>query len=211
MSTVLNLLGVIAVVILLTTVYYDQPGKVSQPKDVVFVVEGMRNKKKRKRAPRTGGVGAMSTGIRTNVTFYASTGQPGASGILVDAYPLKYNGMTLYPVAVHENDYNAWSCKILKITIPSTNRTMYGHVVDFCSDSDCGGCCSTNRAANGYNFLVDIHQVGWAAAGIADGIIPAYVTTVGSLPVQNLPAQYKPGYIRCCGREDWKLNGNGCA
>lgn len=57
-------------------------------------------------------------------------------------------------VAVHSKDWAAYKYSQLDITY--NGKTGRFVVMDYCADTDCGGCCTANANAYGYNFLTDI-------------------------------------------------------
>lgn len=54
--------------------------------------------------------------------------------------------------------------RVLRVYIAQTNRVMYVHIVDRCAQ-DNSECWKNYQP---YNFLIDIHQAGWGAAGTSD-------------------------------------------
>lgn len=57
-------------------------------------------------------------------------------------------------VAVHSRNLQAY--KYLQLDITYKGKTGRFVVMDFCSDSDCGGCCSQNAAYKNNGFLADV-------------------------------------------------------
>lgn len=147
---------------------------------------------------------------QANMTFYDD--ECGGTGIKFSAYPIEWHSKSLYPIAVHQKDFRELAYKILKISVPSTDRTLYGHVTDMC-DRDDESC--RNAFEHDKNFLIDLHESGWKAAGIDDGIVAASYEVVGSLRPQELPDRALDGYVFCecadasCDLEDaiWKPRG----
>ena len=142
--------------------------------------------------------------FNVNTTYYGrNDGSTGISypGVLVMKYPIKWKkGRLVYPIAVHEKDWPRWSCKILEIKLPN-GRTILGHVVDLCRDSDCRGCCSKNISVQGSStgFLVDIHVTGHGAAGYSDGIQVSKARVLGTLPFKSLPRHLLSTSVLDCG------------
>lgn len=71
-------------------------------------------------------------------------------------------------VAVHSKDYNAYKLKTLRLK--HKDFLIDAQVVDMCSDSDCGGCCTQN-ANTGGGFLIDLEIHGTRRFGLDDGSI----------------------------------------
>jgi hypothetical protein len=57
-------------------------------------------------------------------------------------------------VAVHSMHWQQY--KYLPLDITYKGATARFIVMDYCSDSDCGGCCTTNMNYNGNGFLADV-------------------------------------------------------
>jgi hypothetical protein len=56
--------------------------------------------------------------------------------------------------AVHSKDFDALKGKTLRIR--QGDKQIDAKVLDMCSDSDCGGCCTQNAGAEG--FLIDLEK-----------------------------------------------------
>jgi hypothetical protein len=90
-----------------------------------------------------------------NVTVYE--GSNTSSGINPKTYPvtLDLKGLgkkKVYPIAVHQKEYDRDKCKILRVR--KGNTDFYGHVINRCkgSDPDC-----QNRFKSNANYLVDLY------------------------------------------------------
>jgi hypothetical protein len=57
-------------------------------------------------------------------------------------------------VAVHSRDWATY--KYAQLTITYKGRTGVFIVADYCSDKDCGGCCTANANYKGNGFLTDV-------------------------------------------------------
>lgn len=142
---------------------------------------------------------------RTNITFYGATsgddnGQ-GFSGVNLAKYgktPVRYDGRPVYPAAVHQDHAAHFLYKILEVEGKGVNKLLV-HIVDVCDRSD--SSCQMNVKKNGLNFLIDIHQTGFKAAGLSDGITVGTYRVVGELRPAKMPlsAWLKGGkdYIMC--------------
>ena len=73
-------------------------------------------------------------------------------------------------IAVHEKDFATYKLHTLRLR--SGKSRIDAVVYDLCSDSDCGGCCTTNAAQHGLDFLIDIESHTMRRFdGIGDGIV----------------------------------------
>jgi hypothetical protein len=69
--------------------------------------------------------------------------------------------------AVHSDDGPAYMLKTLRVK--DGDRSIDVTVYDVCSDSDCNGCCTQNRAETG--FLIDLESYTAERFGTYDGIV----------------------------------------
>jgi hypothetical protein len=61
--------------------------------------------------------------------------------------------------AVSDKAWNSLKGKFIKISLNADgSNPMDVQVVDFCSDKDCGGCCSSNMRNAGVDFLIDLEK-----------------------------------------------------
>jgi len=64
-----------------------------------------------------------------------------------------------YMVAVHSKDKAAFEGHMLAVSLTSgMSNPLHVYVVDYCADSDCGGCCTQNADYNGNDFLLDFEE-----------------------------------------------------
>ncbi len=117
----------------------------------------------------------------------------GASGaVLSKMHGLTFNGKPVYPVAVHQDDAPDFMYKVLDIRIRhgSRWRRMQGVVVDFCNRIDYP-CRNRDAFGKKYmyakNFLIDIHKVGFGAAGANDGLLPGVYKVIGEMRPAVMP------------------------
>lgn len=152
----------------------------------------------------TGGSGSA------NLTFFDDA--QGGTGVKFSAYPIKWNGKDVFPVAVHQQHFQEHAYKVLEVRVEKTGKVFLGHVVDMC-DKDDGPC--KNAFKNGRSFLIDLHKTGWNASGLKTGIESSTYKVVGRITPNDLPREALDGYIFCscknatCDLEDavWKPPG----
>lgn len=101
---------------------------------------------------------AMQARVAT-LSFY--TGGRAASGI----YTWRFHG-PVWAAAVHFKDWRAFRGKVLDVW-DARNPAIRSKVaiIDYCLDTDCGGCCTRNANLNG-GFLIDIVREGISALGL---------------------------------------------
>jgi len=157
-------------------------------------------KKKKKPSGGAGGGGggggtAVSNGKsgETVISFYgqssADDNGEGATG--VDLFKMKgitFQGKPVYPVAVHHDDAPAFLYKILQIQGKGV-KPIQGIVLDYCDRKDAP--CVNKKKFN-KNFLVDIHALGFAAAGMSDGLTTGTYKVIGEMRPSQLP---KSGWL----------------
>jgi hypothetical protein len=146
-----------------------------------------------------------------NMTVYGTgdgSGQYAGSGIRIFKYPIQNDGKTLYPIAVLEKHWKTYHAKILKVDVPSRNISFYGHVVDYCRDTDCGGCCTRNAKTG---FLIDVHSTAWKALNLNSTVnVECTFQDVGHLPIHKIPYEARSKLYIQCGDGSWKSEGKGC-
>lgn len=143
---------------------------------------------------------------KTAITFYGGTpgddNRLGLTGIDLDAHSragFTLNGKPVYPGAVHQYAGPKFLYKVLEVK--GDVNPIYIHVVDVCDAKD--SVCNKNVKANGNNFLVDIFQTGFKAAGKSDGILNGTYTVVGEIPASKIPKNvWKNEYVmpKCTGK-----------
>lgn len=143
---------------------------------------------------------------KTNITFYGQTAgddnRLGLTGMDLDAHGragLTFNGKPVYAGAVHQFAGPKFLYKVIEVK--GDVNPLYIHVVDICDEKD--SVCNKNVKANGNNFLVDIFQTGFKAAGKSDGLLSGTYTVVGDIPVSKIPKNvWKEQYIlsHCIGK-----------
>jgi hypothetical protein len=69
--------------------------------------------------------------------------------------------------AVHSKDFNTMKLKTLRLKMSS--KQIDAQVLDYCSDSDCSGCCTRNAGSTGY--LIDIESYTKSRFGTGDGTV----------------------------------------
>lgn len=72
-------------------------------------------------------------------------------------------------IAVHSRD--AYQYKLKTLRIKQGNRQIDAVVYDYCSDTDCDGCCTTNADENGIGFLIDMEKYTMQRFGSGSGIV----------------------------------------
>jgi len=133
------------------------------------------------------------------------SGQYAGSGIRIFKYPIQNDGKTLYPIAVLEKHWKTYHAKILKVDVPARNISFYGHVVDYCRDTDCGGCCTRNAKTG---FLIDVHSTAWKALNLNSTVnVECTFQDVGHLPIHKIPFEARSGLWILCGDGSWKYEG----
>jgi len=145
---------------------------------------------------------------KTAITFYGGTAgddnRVGLTGIDLDAHSragFKLNGKPVYPGAVHQYAGSKFLYKVLEVK--GDVNPIYIHVVDVC-DAE-ASVCNKNVKANGNNFLVDIFQTGFKAAGKSDGILNGTYKVVGEIAASKIPKDvWKNEYVmtKCTGKCD---------
>lgn len=70
-------------------------------------------------------------------------------------------------IAVHAKHFQKYKLKTLRIR--RGDRQIDAKVYDYCSDSDCDGCCTRNSDETG--FLIDLESYGWERSGLDDGVV----------------------------------------
>lgn len=116
-----------------------------------------------------------------------------STGIKPSAYPIKYKGVNVYPIAVHHDEYARDRCKILRVTKENGTFWFYGHVVDLCNrkDADC-----VNKRANGRNYLVDLHGKFAARLKVPRSITKIRVVDEGKrLSTALLPKRFRAAWL----------------
>ena len=146
-------------------------------------------------------------GGKTNITFYGQTAgddnRLGLTGMDLDAHGkagLTLNGKPVYAGAVHQFAGPKYLYKVLEVQGGGVTP-LYIHVVDICDEKD--SVCNKNVKANGNNFLVDIFQTGFKAAGKSDGLLSGTYKVVGDIPASKIPKNvWKEDYIlsKCVGK-----------
>jgi hypothetical protein len=112
---------------------------------------------------------------------------------------LTFNGKPVYAGAVHQYAGPKFLYKVLEVK--GDVNPIYIHVVDVCDEKD--SVCGKNVKANGNNFLVDIFQTGFKAAGKNDGILNGTYKLVGEIPASSIPKNiWKEEYVlkECTGK-----------
>jgi len=142
----------------------------------------------------------------TNITFYGGTpsddNRLGLTGMDLDAHGragFTLHGKPVYAGAVHQYAGPKFLYKVLEVK--GDVNPIYIHVVDVCDAK--ASVCNTNVKANGNNFLVDIFQTGFKAAGKSDGILKGTYKVVGEIPASRIPKKvWKNEYIlsKCIGK-----------
>jgi hypothetical protein len=143
---------------------------------------------------------------KTAITFYGGTAgddnRLGLTGIDLDAHGkagLMLRGKPVYAGAVHQYAGPKFLYKVLEVK--GDVNPLYIHVVDVCDEKD--SVCNKNVKANGNNFLVDIFQTGFKAAGKSDGVLNGTYTVVGEIPPSKIPKNvWKEDYVmtHCTGK-----------
>ena len=143
---------------------------------------------------------------KTAITFYGGSAgddnREGLTGMDLDAHGkagLTLNGKPVYAGAVHQYAGPKFLYKVLEVK--GDVNPLYIHVVDVCDAKD--SVCNKNVKANGNNFLVDIFQTGFKAAGKSDGILNGTYKVVGEIPASQIPKNvWKEDYIMisCTGK-----------
>lgn len=143
---------------------------------------------------------------KTSITFYGGTPEDdnrvGLTGIDLDAHGkagFKFNGKPVYAGAVHQYAGSKFLYKVLEVS--GDVNPLYIHVVDVCDEKD--SVCNKNVKAHGNNFLVDIFQTGFKAAGKSDGILNGTYKVVGEIPPSKIPKNvWKEKYVmtQCTGK-----------
>lgn len=158
---------------------------------------GRKSRAKKKTSASSSGT-AISSGAsgETVISYYGQNAADdngfGASGVdLFKMKGLQFNGKPVYPVAVHHDDAPKFLYKVLHITGKGI-KPIQGVVLDFCNrkDSSC-----TNKNKFGKNFLIDIHKLGFTAAGQNDGLTTGTYQVIGEIRPSHLPKSSWPSKI----------------
>lgn len=175
-----------------------------------FLVTSVWYMQKKKSKKKTGMVRGTTvangyTG-KTSITFYGGTAADdnriGLTGVDLDAHGragFTLNGKPVYAGAVHQYAGPKFLYKVLEVK--GDVNPLYVHVVDVCDEKD--SVCNTNVKANGNNFLVDIFQTGFKAAGKSDGVLNGTYKVVGEIPASKIPKNvWKNEYVmsHCVGK-----------
>lgn len=136
------------------------------------------------------GTAAVGSSGKTNITFYGQNAADdnGVGVVGVDLFAhgkagIKFQGKSVYPVAVHQNHAASMLYKVIEVKGNGV-KPILGHVVDMCNKNDAS--CS-NYKKNNLSFLVDIHKTGFAAAGRSDGVTTGDYKVIGHIPWSSLP------------------------
>ena len=94
--------------------------------------------------------------LKSNITVYS--GNETSTGINPDKYPITVSipgvgKQKVYPVAIHDADYQKDKCKILKVTTRG-GKTFYAHAINRCNAAH-PNC--KNRYRNGAQYLIDLY------------------------------------------------------
>ena len=94
--------------------------------------------------------------LKSNITVYS--GNETSTGIDPDSYPIKVSipgvgKKTVYPVAIHDDDYAKDKCKVLKVTTKK-GKVFYAHAINRCNRKH-PNC--KNRYKNGSQYLIDLY------------------------------------------------------
>jgi len=141
------------------------------------------------------------------------TGDIGAAGVKLNNYPVyrvnvgnRFDRRTLFPVALHSKDVQAYKYKILEIR--NGNKRIFGHVVDECAAGDCDE--NYRKAKKRGAKLVDVHKTAWKPLGLRDFTIhDLRARVVGYVPSKRgsgamdsvLTSDGRKGYIP----SNWKV------
>jgi hypothetical protein len=92
---------------------------------------------------------------KANITVYS--GSQTSTGIDPSSYPIKVSvpgvgKVPVYPVAVHDDEYQKDKCKIIKVN--TGKKSFYAHVINRCNRKD-KNC--KNRYKNGAQYLIDFY------------------------------------------------------
>lgn len=72
-------------------------------------------------------------------------------------------------IAIHSKDADQYKLKTFRIR--QGTKQIDAKVYDMCSDTDCGGCCTTNANQNGIGFLIDIEKYTMQRFGSGAGVV----------------------------------------
>ncbi|WP_148044191.1 hypothetical protein [Sinomicrobium pectinilyticum] len=86
------------------------------------------------------------------------------SGVMPESWVASHN-----IIALHSRD--AYQYKLKTLRIRQGDRQIDAVVYDFCSDTDCDGCCTTNADENGIGFLIDMEKYTMQRFGSGSGIV----------------------------------------
>lgn len=131
-----------------------------------------------------------------NLTFFDD--ETSATGVKFGAYPISWDSHDVYPIAVHHDNFDTHAYDIFEIIVwdsQYTLKVLYGHVVDLCDRED--DVCNTNVKKHGYDFLIDLHKLGWKAAGVSDGIVRTKFSVVGNVFIDKLPTDALDETVLC--------------
>lgn len=94
--------------------------------------------------------------LKSNITVYS--GNETSTGINPDSYPFTVSipgvgKQKVYPVAIHDDDYQKDKCKIFKVTTKK-GKVFYAHAINRCNKKH-PNC--KNRYKNGSQYLIDLY------------------------------------------------------
>jgi len=93
----------------------------------------------------------------TATDFDGSSGSFAFCQSSIDPAAAAQNGQ--YIVAINAADKSQYMGHALKVSLSSDmSNPLVVNVADYCADSDCGGCCTTNAQQFGNNFLLDFEE-----------------------------------------------------
>lgn len=130
--------------------------------------------------PPAAGDAGSSTWRLANLTNFTSYPEPGSEECedfggcdwagyfaFVDGQQTEAWVMSHNIAAVHSDDADAYALKTLRLRGDGNEIDVV--VYDMCSDSDCDGCCTRNRAETG--FLIDLESYTAERFGMWHGIV----------------------------------------
>ena len=145
-------------------------------------------------------IGNGSTG-ETIISFYgqskADDNGHGSSGVdLFKMTGLTFHGNPVFPCAVHHDHIQHFLYKILRVEGKGV-KPIQCMVLDHCNRKD-ASCSNYKKLGIKTPFLVDIHKLGFSAAGMSDGLTRGTYKVIGEMRPSQLPKNgWVSEYILC--------------
>lgn len=130
-------------------------------------------------------------GLRILASQFAGHADESAGGVAMHKYPtritLRGKRIVVYPVAVYTTRVKKFKYKVLRLSYPTSKRSVYVHVVDECSQTSLDCRRNFKRARNQGRELVDLHWSVWKPLNLKKyGLHTMRGKVVGTLPRQKI-------------------------